>query len=327
MKRYVKLGFLWALMSMLILNGCQEDTSPLTESDEEIVAEMVTSEDDEFLYDIGLDEYSEDNMYDGYSSFDGTNGKAPIENVVRFGRKVSERPRRGVRAFERLGPDSVKVFVAREFPGVFHILAVEDSNGTRVRTRYLKRLRHVVRRNAIYVKQSDPTADRPRWKLSAISLGQGNSVPNASIRIHQVTIASNGDSTVFTDPLNTLLDTRDDVPTFMPGDEVTVTIQLENNTANPVADSTGATETVLLHYGVNRQHHARARFEYRGVDPVTGYNVYANTWTIRQRPFKVYHAIFDAIDNGTIYDDDANTYPYNSTTWSTPYIVTANDTL
>ncbi|MEL6822773.1 MAG: hypothetical protein AAFP70_13510, partial [Calditrichota bacterium] len=68
MKRYVKLGFVWALMSMLVLNGCQEDNSPLAESDEEIVAEMVTSEDDEFLYDVGIDEYSEENMYDGYSS-------------------------------------------------------------------------------------------------------------------------------------------------------------------------------------------------------------------------------------------------------------------
>ncbi|MGH1365458.1 MAG: hypothetical protein ACRBF0_17985 [Calditrichia bacterium] len=326
MKHYVKLGLWWAILSILILSGCQNDTSPLAESDEDIVAEMVTAEDEDFLYDVGIDDYSEDNMYDGYSTFDG-NGKAPIENVTRFGRRVSERPRRGVRSFERIGPDSVKVSVARVFPGAFHILSVEDSNGTRVRTRYIKRLRHIVRRNAIFVKRADTTTDR-RWKLAAISLGQGNSTPNASIRIQKVAIASSGgDSTVITDPLNTLLDTRDDVPTFMPGDEVTVTVYLENNTANPVADSTGATETVLLHYGVNREHHARSRFEYRGVDPATGYNVYVGRWTIGQRPFRAYHAIFDAIDNGTIYDDDGNTYPYNSTTWSTPYIVTGASTL
>jgi hypothetical protein len=60
-------------------------------------------------------------------------------------------------------------------------------------------------------------------------------------------------------------------------------------------------------------------FSYAGQDD-EGNNVYKGQWTIGQWP-GVHHAAIDVIDNGTIFDDDINTYPYNSTTWSTPYKV------
>jgi hypothetical protein len=51
-----------------------------------------------------------------------------------------------------------------------------------------------------------------------------------------------------------------------------------------------------------------------------GMNVYEGNWVVGQWP-GIHHAVIDIIDNGTIFDDDINTYPYNSTTWSTPYKV------
>jgi hypothetical protein len=51
-----------------------------------------------------------------------------------------------------------------------------------------------------------------------------------------------------------------------------------------------------------------------------GQNVYQGTWVVRDR-FRVHHAVIDVIDNGSIFDDDVNLYPYNSVTWSTPYLV------
>nr|NIT55471.1 hypothetical protein [Fodinibius sp.]NIY24055.1 hypothetical protein [Fodinibius sp.] len=105
---------------------------------------------------------------------------------------------------------------------------------------------------------------------------------------------------------------------------VSIRVKLENTTSNPFIGSDGASETVLLHYGRNRYHHARKRFTFMGTDPVTGYNVYEGFWHVGQQPFRVRHAIVDAIDNGTIYDNDKNLYPYNSTTWSAPYRVTPN---
>ena len=136
-----------------------------------------------------------------------------------------------------------------------------------------------------------------------------------------------GDFIVFTDPLNTFLNLPDDIPTFSIGELITIKVLLENTTSNPVLDpnGSGATETALLHFGCNRHHRARKRFDFVGTDPNTGYNMYKGTWHVGQQPFRIRHAIIDAIDNGTIYDNDPNAFPYNSTTWSTPYRVGITD--
>lgn len=308
------------LLAMLLMLGCEKDSSqPLAEDDESVVTQMAQEEDDEYLFDEGIDDGSEDNMYDGYSSF----GKVstPIDSVKRFGRKVLQRPRRVITDVQRIGPDSIRVFTAREFVGQFVIFS--KPNDTTV-VRYTKPLRHVVRRVALYVRRNpNEVSGRRGWELAEVSLGQGNSLPMATIEIKEIAITgSGGVSVVYTNPLHTMLSVPDDILLFSPGETVTVQVKLSNSTLNPVDPlGNGSTETVLLHYGVNRQHHARKRFEYVGVDPVTGDQVYEGSWTIGQQPFRLRHAVVDAIDNGTIFDDDATTYPYNSTTWSAPYRV------
>ena len=322
MKRLFGLIIVSVVLS-IILSACEKNTStPVVEDDESVVTQLAQNDEEDYLLDEGIDDVSEDNMFDGYHSF----GKisSPIDTVFRFGRIVHQRPHRVVTDVRRISPDSIVVFVAREFGGRFIVIEKADDS-TFVRHR--KPLRHVVRRRAIYVKRSPSDTGQRPWKLASVSLGQGNSVPNATIQINEISVSSSGGaSVVFTDPLQTLLEIPDDVLTFVPGEEVTVQVKLSNSTVNPVDPlGNGSTETVLLHYGVNRHHHARKRFEYAGSDPLTGDQVYQGTWTIGQEPFRVYHAVVDAIDNGTIYDDDGTTYPYNSVTWSAPYRVVETD--
>jgi hypothetical protein len=334
------LFILTGLFAIFMLFGCEDSKNPFTEEvqDEVELQQIASDDDEEYLFDWGIDDGEENNMFDGYSSFAPTTGFpkvfAPINNVLRFGRKINRRFARRV-VLTRIAPDTVLMSVTRELEGKFVIFEKIDYDTTDPDTLaiYRKPLRHVVRRKAIFVKRgpndSDNLSDNGRrWKLDAISLGQGNSVPTRTIRIDQIIINnSTGDSIVFTDPLNTFLNIPDDIPTFAAGEVVTMKVLLENRTPNPVLDpnGSGATETVLLHFGCNRHHRARKSFDFTGTDPNTGYNVYEGTWQIGQQPFRIRHAVVDAIDNGTIYDNDPVAFPYNSTTWSSPYRVGVAD--
>ena len=322
--------FALAMMTLVLMTSCQKDSEPLSsEPDEVIVQDLAASEEDEYLFELGLNDGTEDDIKNG--NFGGGFGKiqVPLDSVWRFGRHIN---RIGLRRLEivRTAPDTIKVALARELQGRF--VTVEKFEGDSVSgdtlVVYRKPLRHVVRRKAIYVRnpQANDRSGRRGWHLYSVSLGQGNSVPPHTIEINEVSVvSSSGDSLVFTDPLNTML-TLDEVPTFVTGEMVTVRVKLNNFTDNPVdPEGNGSTETLLLHYGVNRHHHARKFFEFAGIDPVTGEHIYEGTWTIGQEPFRVYHAVIDAIDNGTIYDSDPATYPYNSTTWNIPYVVLDSD--
>jgi hypothetical protein len=314
-----------SIIVTIMLAGCEKNTSePVAESDESVVTQLAQNEGEEYLLDEGIDDGNEDNMYDGYSSFGQIT--TPIDSVFRFGRKIRDRPVRVVTDVRRISPDSIAVFVRRVFAGQFVVFSkeVDTTGGFPPITIYRKHLRHEIRRGAIYERRPPNDTGR-RWKLASVSLGQGNSVPYSTIEIKEISISSSsGVNVVYTDPLHTMLNIPEDILTFNPGDLITVQLKLTNSTASPVDPfGTGSTETVLLHYGVNHRHHARKRFEYVGSD--NGDQVYQGTWTIGQEPFRVYHTVVDAIDNGTIYNDDGTAYPYNSATWNAPYRVVERD--
>ncbi|GEM_PF-1715958 len=319
------------LMFAFVMTSCQKNTEPLAseQSDDVTVQELAMSDEDDYLFDIGIDDGSEDAIKNG--EFGGGFGKisTPIDSVWRFGRHIT---RRGLRRLEivRTAPDTFKVAMARELGGQFVIVEKfpGDSLSGDTLVLYRKPLQHVIRRKAIYVKRqpTDLPGRRRGWQLYAVSMGQGNSVPNHTIDITEIMVTtSGGDTLVFTDPLNTLMNVED-IPRFVQDEIVTVRVKLNNLTGNPIdPEGNGSTETVLLHYGVNRRHHVRKPFDFVGIDPVTGEHIYEGSWTIGQEPFHVYHAVVDVIDNGTIYDSDNGVYPYNSTTWSTPYFVTETE--
>ncbi|GAB4373960.1 MAG: hypothetical protein Kow0042_18210 [Calditrichia bacterium] len=341
MKRLL-ISILAMLTGLMLITGCQKDTgTPLSDEQIEQDARMEILTDDnssdelsEYLIDWGIDDGSEDNMYDGFSSFspDLSLPKilSPIQNVVRFGRKIN---RRGIREVEiiRVAEDTIYYRVTRRLMGKFIIFEKLDtlSGSPDTIVIHRKNLQHDVMRKAIFVKRT-PNEDgyrnpRKRWRLAAVSLCLGESKPVPTVKIEKIGITTgSGDSLTFTDPLQTMLWIPQDIPTFLKGDVVTVTALVSNSTLNPVPDPiTGATETVLLHFGINRSHHARKRFEYKGIDPATGFNIYQGSWTVREpaHPHRPFHAVVDVIDNGTIYDSDEQTYPYNSNTWGCPYRV------
>ncbi len=317
------------ILSMAVISGCQKDGSSTDlQDDEGVVQSLALDEDDEYLFDLGIDDGSEDNILASPLSNEYLSKiSVPIDSLLRFGRVITDR---GLRRLDirRIAPDTFKVFIARELAGRFVIFDKTSENGV---TRYVKRLRHVVRRSAIFVRRISDDASgndsRRNWKLDQITLGSGNSVPTSTIDIHEVTVTtSNGDSVTYTNPAENYLKVPDDILTLTPGTEVTVTVKLQNLTSNPIdPNGNGSTETVLLHYGARRGHHERRFFDFVGVDPVSGDNIYQGAWIVGQEPFHIYHAIVDAIDNGTIYDSDPAVYPYNSTNWGVYYLVVDAD--
>jgi hypothetical protein len=332
MKRII-ITLLTGLLGLLFLIGCERDTSSAI-SDQQLednaIADILTNEDTEdsdYVMDWGIDDGDEKNMYNGYSTFSGGSPfpkiLTPIDSVVRFGRILNRRIPRNL-VIRRVSPDTIWVYMERVWGGQFISLEKLDADTFVV---HRKQLVHNVKRTAIFTKRiGDQNAlrdPRRRWKLSAVSMGFGTSRPAPTVEIHQIDIAtSSGDSYTFTDPLQTIFNLPENLPVVAQGEVVTIQVLVSNNSSNPVIDpETGATETLLLHFGLNRFHRARRQFEYKGVDPATGHSLFEGSWTVHEPAFRPFHAIVDAIDNGTIYDDDEQTYPYNSMTWGFPYRV------
>jgi hypothetical protein len=339
----IMLNLIIIALGLFLVVGCEKDSTPTSGdysnlTDQELVEQSLLNENDpefediqDYLVDWGIDDGSEANMYNGFSTFgDGLNLPkilSPIDNVIRFGRKINQRfPRKIV--YRRISEDSIAVSIERVLAGRFFIFQKLDTLSTETDSFkvYTKPLTHRVRRNTIFVRRTNDEIirhPRRRWRLAAISLGDGISHPDPIVEIHQVTVeSSGGTSLVFTDPLGTMLSIPDDLPTFTQGEVVTITTLVSNSSANPVINhSTGATETLLLHFGLIRIHRARKQFQYMGVDPTTGYHIYQGQWTVHEPAYRAFHAVVDVIDNGTIYDDDSEMYPYNSATWGCPYRV------
>jgi len=77
---------------------------------------------------------------------------------------------------------------------------------------------------------------------------------------------------------------------------------------------------VRLHFARHRRLRLHGVRYFQWVRGEGNVNVYEGTWTVGQH-FRVNHAVIDVIDNGCLFDDEVDTYPYNSATWGTPYKV------
>jgi len=173
-----------------------------------------------------------------------------------------------------------------------------------------------------------------RWMLDDFSMVLGNSLGvintanaefvNTSLAIKKLVVEANDRSVEITDPLD-YFQTRENLFRFKFGTNVKLRVYVSNTTINPVGfpGIPEQSELVRLHHARHRLRrlHKIKMFSYMGKDD-NGYNVYEGSWVVGEWP-GVHHAAIDVIDNGTIFDDDINKYPYNSTTWSTPYKVLA----
>jgi len=214
--------------------------------------------------------------------------------------------------------------------GRFVILAADTSDSDTAQVyRVKKKLAHEFQRVAHFVKREGETL-RERWRLFEFSMVFGQSLDRddsttvkTDITIVKLLVEpSEGDTVEITDPLS-FFQTKRSVFAYTPGTEVKLTVHVNNETNNPLYFPLGtqSTELVRLHHTRHRKHrfHGIKPFTYVGQD-ADGNNIYEGSWVIGNR-FGVHHAVIDVIDNGTIHDDDEETYPYSSTTWSSPYKV------
>ena len=100
---------------------------------------------------------------------------------------------------------------------------------------------------------------------------------------------------------------------------------MQNDALNKIQVPAGqGTELVRLHFGRHRywrQHDMYGiRYMHWTGESTNGANIYEGEWTVGPH-FRINHAVIDVIDNGCIFDDDINAYPYNSVTWGMPYRV------
>ena len=323
---------------LFLMTGCEKNTTSVTNDlpDDQALSLELSKDDgselSDYLVDWGIDDGDENNMYDGFSTFSPSISfpkmMSPINNVVRFGRKIIHRyPRRVV--LVRIAPDTILFNIERVLDGRFLIFEKVGGDTTQPDTIVIHRkpMRHTVSRSALFVRRTPAVAANEvgfrSWKLHAITLSKGYSRPVHTVEIHKIAItSSSGDTITYKNPLHTFLEIPQDIPTFVRGDSVTITVLVSNSSDSLVYNpNNGATETVLLHYGISRRHHARKRFHFVGVDPNTGYNIYRGSWKVHEPANRPFHAVVDVIDNGTIYDSDVQTFPYNSTTWGCPYRV------
>jgi hypothetical protein len=311
------------MITAVLIWGCtQNSPSESALSDEQLIEQAIieieSDETADFFYD-DVDEESEENFVD---AGDGFLAKPIIP--FRFGRVRMHPVVKDIHIV--FDTDSTATVSFRKvIRGKFVSLVGDKSESDPLKLyRTIRPMGHEIQRIAHFVKRNG------KWRMKDVSMSLGKSLGvtdtetelvQTSLRIMKVVVKANDEEIEITDPLEFFQD-RKSVFTFENGTEVTVKVYVENSTDNPVYVPAGTdqTEVVRLHHARHRfrKHHKIKYFSYLGQEE--GINVYKGKWVIGQWP-NIHHAVIDVIDNGTVFDDDINKYPYNSTTWSTPYKV------
>jgi len=323
-----KLISITVIALLLILWGCSENTVPLDSllSDEDQIRSEIlnieSSADEDYFY-ADIDEESEENFIDPFeSSF-----QKPIV-PLRFGR-IRLHPMVKNIQIVFTSDSTAEAHFNKVIRGNFVSLVADTSMEQVVNIyRTIRPMGHEFQRIVHFIKRDG------RWMLDDFSLVLGNSlgaintsnaeIVNTTLQIKKLVVEANDRTVEITDPLD-YFQTRENLFSFKFGTNVKLRVFVNNTTVNPVGfpGIPEQTEFVRLHHARHRLRrlHKINMFRYVGKDD-NGYNVYEGSWVIGEWR-GVYHAAIDVIDNGTIFDDDINKYPYNSTTWSTPYKILA----
>ena len=321
------LSIIITLILLVIMWGCTQNSIPTesTLNDEQMIqqaiVEIESDESEDFFY-ADIDEESEENFTEATDNF-----LAKPIIPFRFGRIRLHPVVKDIHIV--FDTDSTATASYRKVIRGNFISLVGDKSvmDTLKIYRTIRPMGHEVQRVVHFVKVNG------KWRMKDFSMALGNSLGVVStedelvrttIRITRMIVKANDEIIEITNPLE-YFQTRESVFSFKNGTEVSVKVYIRNDTENPVyfPAGTGQTEIVRLHHARHRIHryHRVKYFRYLGQE--VGMNVYEGSWIIGQWP-RIHHAVIDVIDNGTIFDDDINKYPYNSTTWGTPYRVIVN---
>jgi len=311
---------------IFIIWGCSKDTTPTDSTlndEDQIMQEILNiegSSDEDYFY-ADIDEESEENFVD---SFEDSFQKPIIP--LRFGRVRLHPMVKNIRIVFT-SDTSAEAHFYKVIRGKFVSLVADTTEADTLKIyKTIRPMGHEFERIVHFVKRGD------RWMLKDFSMVLGNSlgvintvdseIVNSTLQIKKLIIEANDKVIKITDPLE-YFQTRDDLFSYPHGTTIKLKVHVNNTTLNPVGfpGIPDQTEIVRLHHARHRfrRLHKINMFSYAGQDD-EGNNVYEGKWIIGEWP-GVHHAAIDVIDNGTIFDDDVNKYPYNSTTWSTPYKV------
>lgn len=318
----------------LWLSSCDKSSTQVQSDQAEIEELLKTNYEEYFDDDVdfvdALDEYDENDFTDPSGSLGKVATPIRPESVIKFGRFIqrdygNEFPRR---IFVRIEEDTAFVSVSRTLGGKFVVLEKLSQSGDTVQVvRHNKELFHFVEKKAVFVRRDNPDSAEAKgaWKLVAISGASGKSRPfdQNTLEIKQVKLInlSTNEEFVFTDPLGHLKRVPEELPKFNRGDMVKLIVTVNNTADSLVTLGNGSTETVQIHRGIRpKLRRVKRLATYVGQND-EGYNQYEYQWTVIEGANRPYHFVVDVINNGTIYDSDEEVFPYNSTTWSFPYIV------
>lgn len=280
-------------LSALVAAGCGDDTaSPGAESDTDLdrqaIGELMTGASDYF---DGGEALSGERV-----TVEGTGGKltpegAPIETFY-FVREITGRDVHREIVIDRVEGQRPIATVSSEIDlrGIFHLF-YDDPESIYLPGVLDKRLAATAHHRARFVRRID--AERHRgWRLVAVSAAEILSEPTTK-DIVSLEILSRSVQRTIDDPL--ALVRVADLPTFQPGEEVTLRVT-----------TTDATDYVFLHTGSLKD-------EFRSL----GNGVFEGTWRVGERQGRR-HVGIDVIDEATLFDDQA---PYDSAMWVLHYRV------
>ncbi len=318
---------LLTVLSLLLIWNCEQSTDNLTDQ-ESLDTEAIQSaiEDSLDLYFDILDDVSEENILNDEPNW--LDGDAALGKVLcdryRFGRIRTHATVRRV-DIVLYSDTTATAYVHKKMGGYFLVVKCIQNGDSISYIRYQKPMVHEIDRviklvKVNYINDTRQNDRRRGWRIRAISLADGYS-PDKNVVIKKLTIMAEGIDTVeIDDPLNYFIGGFN-IFRFPRLIDVVLRVQVKNNTPIPVIypEDTEATEHVRLHYGRNiRGHFARTKLKW--IEKIGDSNVYEGKWTVRQF-LGMHHIVLDVIDNGTILQEDASAYPYESNTWAAPYRV------
>ncbi len=323
-------SFLVIPLLMLVLWGCENtgdpaDTNSRIADEQAILAniqEIEASDTADYFY-SDLNEEAEDVFIEPENNF-----LAKPVVPLKFGR-IGLRPIvRDVRV-EFTSDTTARVVFYKVLHGKFMVLTMDTSY---VLERIDRKMGHKFKRIAYFVKRGDDRETlRTRWRLVATSVVEGQSLGlvdttrvETTMEIQKMIVENEGNIVEIDDPLN-FIQRRGNIITLAPGTEVQVTVHVRNDAQNKIQVPAGeGTELVRLHFGRHRHWRQRDMYGMRYLRWIgqeqDGVNIYQGSWIVGAR-FRINHAVIDVIDNGCIFDDDIQAYPYNSVTWGIPYRV------
>ena len=306
----MKMIFIMMMSAVIFLTACSEDDLLNYDFDtiEEAILSIITETDSLESLD-GLDDGGAVTIV----NFSGGGlGKSTVDTLspIKIGRRIDSTSFE--RSVEIIG-DSIAIVtsiatITGEFIIVAFILPDTSSVDTFVKPFNMEMVRKIKLRRV-----GNGEVRRLNWRIVGVTPVIGGTIPSTIEFQNFSMIATNGDSLVITDPLNSFFNWRE-LPAFEPGDTVTVFLTLTNS-------SSFDAQMVLMHHGArSRIDKGRKRLFDDGThaDEVADDNVYTGTFLSRATRGRMRHGFIDAIDWGKVFDP---TGEVNTRVMGLPYMI------